>query len=256
MPLTDGRILGAPPLPTSPELLDQVSTEQHALLTRRQCLTAGMSDKAIRWRLDRGWWVAVHHGVYLTQPGRDDWHTRAVAAQLALPVPGVVSMRRTEWLSDDAGASTKPSIRCTGHGARRLRRPSSTSPARATPTSCSLSSGGHSSAASPPRTRFVQRWPFVGRIAGAICSPSCWPTSPKEPRARWRCGTSTTSRGRTGSRVASARWRHPAARASGMTSDTWTSAWWSSSTGGSAMRGGRSVCVTASATVGVRRWAG
>jgi len=85
MPLTDGRILGAPPLPTSPELLNQVSTEQHALLTRRQCLTAGMSDKAIRWRLDRGWWVAVHHGVYLTQPGRDDWHTRAVAAHLAVP---------------------------------------------------------------------------------------------------------------------------------------------------------------------------
>ena len=46
MPLTDGRILGAPPLPTSPELLNQVSTEQHALLTRRQCLTAGMSDKS------------------------------------------------------------------------------------------------------------------------------------------------------------------------------------------------------------------
>jgi hypothetical protein len=54
MSLTDGRILGAPPLPTSVELLDQVCAEQHALLTRRQCLAAGMSDKAIRWRLERG----------------------------------------------------------------------------------------------------------------------------------------------------------------------------------------------------------
>ena len=79
------RIIGAPPTPTSRELLDLVAGEQRGLLTRRQCVTAGMSDKAIRWRLDRGWWVLIHHGVYSTQPGRDDWHTRALAAQLAVP---------------------------------------------------------------------------------------------------------------------------------------------------------------------------
>lgn len=79
------RLLGAPPIPTSRDLLDVVAAEQRGLLTRRQCVTAGMSDKAIRWRLERGWWVAVHHGVYSTQPGRDEWHTRALAAQLAVP---------------------------------------------------------------------------------------------------------------------------------------------------------------------------
>jgi predicted transcriptional regulator of viral defense system len=78
-------MLGAPPIPTSRDLLDVVAAEQRGVLTRRQCVTAGMSDKAIRWRLERGWWVVVHHGVYSTQPGRDDWHTRALAAQLAVP---------------------------------------------------------------------------------------------------------------------------------------------------------------------------
>ena len=42
-----------------------------------------MTDAAIEWRLERGWWVRLHLGVYLTVPGRDDWWTRAVAAQLA-----------------------------------------------------------------------------------------------------------------------------------------------------------------------------
>jgi hypothetical protein len=85
VPISPGRTLGAPPVPTSRDLLDVVAVEQRGLLTRRQCLTAGMSDKAIRWRLDRGWWVVVHHGLYATQPGRDEWHTRALAAQLAVP---------------------------------------------------------------------------------------------------------------------------------------------------------------------------
>jgi very-short-patch-repair endonuclease len=81
----DARTLGAPPAPTSVDQLQRVAAEQHALLTRRQCLTAGLTDKAIRWRLQRGWWVVVHHGVYLTQPGANDWRTSAVAAQLAVP---------------------------------------------------------------------------------------------------------------------------------------------------------------------------
>jgi hypothetical protein len=85
LPISPARTLGAPPVPTSRDLLDVVAAEQRGLLTRRQCLTAGMSDKAIRWRLERGWWAVVHHGVYSTQPGRDDWHTRALAAQLAVP---------------------------------------------------------------------------------------------------------------------------------------------------------------------------
>ena len=44
-----------------------------------------MSTKAVRWRLERQLWVRVHPGVYQTLPGRDDWHTDALTAQLAVP---------------------------------------------------------------------------------------------------------------------------------------------------------------------------
>src|SRR3954454_10064187 len=81
----DARILGAPPLPASLGQLLVVAAEQHGLVTRPQCLAAGLTDKAIRWRLERRWWVVVHHGVYLTEPGRNERYTRAIGAQLAVP---------------------------------------------------------------------------------------------------------------------------------------------------------------------------
>jgi hypothetical protein len=59
-----------------------VAVEQRGLLTRSQCLDAGLTRKAIESRL-RGRWVRVHAGVYQTRPGRDDWWTAALAAQLA-----------------------------------------------------------------------------------------------------------------------------------------------------------------------------
>jgi hypothetical protein len=78
------RVLGAPLSARDRSELDRVAKEQSGLLTRRQCLAAGMTDDAVAWRLERGWWVGMHPGVYLTVPGRDDWWTRALAAQLAV----------------------------------------------------------------------------------------------------------------------------------------------------------------------------
>ena len=89
----DHRTLGAPAPPRDLEALARVAVEQRGLLTRVQCLGAGMSGKAVRWRVDRGVWVRVHPGVYQTRPGRDDWHTQALAAQLA--VPGSAFSHRT-----------------------------------------------------------------------------------------------------------------------------------------------------------------
>jgi len=80
----DTRMLGAPVVPDDEASLMSVAAEQSGMLTRAQCLAAGMTDPAIRWRLSRGHWIAVHHGVYLTVWGRDDWRTGAVAAQLAV----------------------------------------------------------------------------------------------------------------------------------------------------------------------------
>jgi hypothetical protein len=56
---------------------------QCELLTRRQCLAAGMTEHALRWRVSSGRWLRMHAGVFLTRPGRDDWLTTAVAALLA-----------------------------------------------------------------------------------------------------------------------------------------------------------------------------
>lgn len=42
-----------------------------------------MSEHGLRWRVSSGRWVRLHEGVFLTEPGRDDWTTTAVAAMLA-----------------------------------------------------------------------------------------------------------------------------------------------------------------------------
>src|SRR5215207_7837992 len=81
----DYRILGAPNPPRNVVELRATSAEQRGLLTRQQCLEAGMTTKAVRWRVERQLCVRVHPGVYQTLPGRDDWHTDALAAQLAVP---------------------------------------------------------------------------------------------------------------------------------------------------------------------------
>jgi very-short-patch-repair endonuclease len=73
---------GAPPRPRTPAELDAVAAEQRGLVTRRQCVDAGLTRKAIESRL-RDRWVRVHPGVYQTRPGRDDWWTGALGAHLA-----------------------------------------------------------------------------------------------------------------------------------------------------------------------------
>jgi hypothetical protein len=78
------RVLGAPVPPRDVSDLDAVAKEQYGLLTRQQCLAASLTDDAIRWRLERGWWKGIHPGVYLTLRGRDDWWMYALGAQLAV----------------------------------------------------------------------------------------------------------------------------------------------------------------------------
>lgn len=56
---------------------------QFGVVTWGQCRQAEMSERAIRWRLQSGRWVRLHPGVYLTEPGRNDWEVTAMAALLA-----------------------------------------------------------------------------------------------------------------------------------------------------------------------------
>jgi hypothetical protein len=64
---------------------------QAGLVTRSQALAAGIGLEAVRWALASGRWVALHPGVYLTAPGRDDWEVRAVAALLAVGAPAALA---------------------------------------------------------------------------------------------------------------------------------------------------------------------
>ncbi len=79
----DTRLRGAPELPVDQEQLADLVRDQRGLVTRAQCLAAGLTAKAIEVRLVRGSWRRLHRGVYLTVPGRDDWWTAATAAHLA-----------------------------------------------------------------------------------------------------------------------------------------------------------------------------
>lgn len=94
--LDDGPVLGAPGLPTTMAELAAVARIQRDLVTRAQCLSAGMTSKGIEVRLRRGSWTRPHRNVYLTQPGRDDWWTVATAAHLACGPDGA-------WSHETAG---------------------------------------------------------------------------------------------------------------------------------------------------------
>ncbi len=64
---------------------------QAGLVTRAQVLEAGLGVEGLRWALTSRRWVALHPGVYLTTPGRDDWEVRAVAALLFVGRPAALA---------------------------------------------------------------------------------------------------------------------------------------------------------------------
>ncbi|MGO4661785.1 type IV toxin-antitoxin system AbiEi family antitoxin domain-containing protein [Terrabacter sp. 2TAF16] len=63
---------------------------QSGLVTREQALAAGLTEKAIRWRVSSGRWTVVHPRVFLTEPGRSGWDLRAVAALLHVGRPAAL----------------------------------------------------------------------------------------------------------------------------------------------------------------------
>ena len=70
------------PGPVDWTALRRLSEQQSGLVTRAQCVQAGMSVAMLRWRVDSGRWTRPHEGVFLTTPGREDWLVRATAALL------------------------------------------------------------------------------------------------------------------------------------------------------------------------------
>ena len=70
---------------------------QFELVTRGQCLRAGMSVEQIRHCLRTRRWVRVASGVYQTAPGKSGWEVDAAAALLAVTGRGPMSMAK--WRS-------------------------------------------------------------------------------------------------------------------------------------------------------------
>ena len=66
-------------MPVDWATLRQHANRQFDLLTRPQCLGAGMTDDALQWRVSSGRWVRMRAGVFLTKPGRVDWQVTATA---------------------------------------------------------------------------------------------------------------------------------------------------------------------------------
>lgn len=64
--------------------LQRCADRQHGVLSRGQCLAAGLDDEFLQWRVRSRRWVRLHPGVYLTKPGKDGWKTTAMAALLAV----------------------------------------------------------------------------------------------------------------------------------------------------------------------------
>ena len=63
-------------------MLRRYADRQADLVTRAQCIEAGLTDNVLAHRLATARWLRVHDGVFLTKPGRDDWLSRALAALL------------------------------------------------------------------------------------------------------------------------------------------------------------------------------
>lgn len=102
--------------------LERWTATQLGLVTRWQCLDLGATSAFIEWRLSSGRWVGVHRGVFQTEPGRDDWLTRAGAAFLAAGDGAAVSHEtaaRTYGLLTTSDAPTTISIPAR----RRIARP-------------------------------------------------------------------------------------------------------------------------------------
>lgn len=78
-----------------------------AVVSRAMVLAAGGSDDLISARVRRGWWTALHAGVYRIGPPTNSWMERLEAGLLACGEGAVVSHRAAWRLWDLDGLSTR-----------------------------------------------------------------------------------------------------------------------------------------------------
>lgn len=81
-------------------LMPTLESRPGTVVTREQCLTAGLTDDAVEHRIGRGRWRRLHRGVYLTGPGPATEEQRVQAALLAIGGWAVAGRETALWLAD------------------------------------------------------------------------------------------------------------------------------------------------------------
>src|SRR5262249_9693064 len=99
-----------------------LAARQHALVTRRQAIAAGLTADAVARRVRAGLWVVAAPGVSRLAGAPRSWPQRALAAVLSAG-PGAVASHRTAahlWGLDGFAAPGRIDVTLPGpHGRRR-----------------------------------------------------------------------------------------------------------------------------------------
>jgi very-short-patch-repair endonuclease len=82
--------------------IDEIVARQYGLIRRDQALRAGMTDKMIARRLERGRWIRLTSGVYAYASAPPKWHRQVGAAVLSQP-RAIVGGRSAAYLHDFDG---------------------------------------------------------------------------------------------------------------------------------------------------------
>src|SRR5688572_29115880 len=61
------------------EACERLAARQHGVLSRRQALAEGMSDRGVDRRIERGRWQILHRGIYKLRSWPTSWHMRLMA---------------------------------------------------------------------------------------------------------------------------------------------------------------------------------
>ncbi|MGQ0849721.1 MAG: hypothetical protein ACT4OP_11485, partial [Actinomycetota bacterium] len=107
-------------MPSLDETLLPVAAANYSLLTRRQVLLAGGSDRVIARRVAAGRWFEEHAGVYRTGPVALDWPGRLKAATLAAGPEAMASHRAAVALMQLDGIARAPLELTVPYGKRPI----------------------------------------------------------------------------------------------------------------------------------------
>jgi very-short-patch-repair endonuclease len=87
---------------------DKHAAKQHGVVSRKQALAAGLTERAIDLRVATGRWRKVHPGIYVVRSVPPSWHQRLVAAILSGGPSALASHRSAGILWRLDGLEGKP----------------------------------------------------------------------------------------------------------------------------------------------------